>query len=443
MDTLIERYQTEEMSELWSHENHFRIWLEVELAACRAWMEEGVIPKEAFEHIVERSDIDLERIREIEDSVHHDMIAFVSSLAEKVGPDGRFIHLGLTSSDVIDTSSSLLISRSIRVILEELKKFTGSILEKAWKYKFTPCVGRTHGVHAEPVSFGFKLLNWYEEMRRDQSRLEAALGAVGAGKISGAVGTYAHCPPSIEERVCELLGLERARVSTQILQRDRHAEVINALALLGSGLERIAQEIRHLQRSEVLEVLEPFSEGQKGSSAMPHKKNPVICERICGMARLLRGYAIASMENIPLWHERDISHSSVERVIWPDAFHIAHYMLKKSIEVIEGMRVLEEGMARNLELSKGLVFSQRILLGLVEKGFTREDAYAIVQESAMLCWEKGKPFLEVLGADPRIMAVFAPDEIEALFDTGYYLRFIDEVFGRFPKPDKSVAEKGR
>ncbi len=440
---MIERYRTEEMSALWSNENRFRTWLEVELAACRAWMEEGVIPREAFENILERSAIDLQRIHEIEDSVHHDMVAFVSSVAEMVGPDGRFIHLGLTSSDVIDTSSSLLISRSIGVIQDELKKLAGSILAQAWKYKNTPCVGRTHGVHAEPLSFGLKMLNWHEEMCRDQSRLRAALETISTGKISGAVGTYAHCPPSIEKRVCELLGLGRAKVSTQILQRDRHAEVLNALALLGSGLERIAQEIRHLQRTEVLEVLEPFSKDQKGSSAMPHKKNPVICERICGMARLLRGYAIASMENIPLWHERDISHSSVERIIWPDAFHITHYMLKKSLEVIEGMRVLEKGMTRNLDLSKGLVFSQRILLGLVEKGFTREEAYAIVQELAMLCWEEDKPFLEILEADERIMRVFSREEIEKLFDTRFYLRFVDEVFGRFPEPDNGISEMGK
>ncbi|MDO9508830.1 MAG: adenylosuccinate lyase [Thermovirgaceae bacterium] len=431
---MIERYSTEEMSAIWSQNNRFRTWLEVEIAACRAWMEEGSIPEDSFRNIVERSGIDLDRIRQIEDSVHHDMVAFVSSVAEKVGPDGRYIHLGLTSSDVIDTSSSILLSRSIDIILSELLKVSEIILENAWKFRKLACVGRTHGVHAEPLSFGFKLLNWYEELQRDVRRLDTARLAVSVGKISGAVGTYAHCPPAIEERVCALLGLERARVSTQVLQRDRHAEVMSALALLGSGLERIAQEIRHLQRTEVLEVLEPFSMHQKGSSAMPHKKNPVICERICGMARLLRGYALSSMENIPLWHERDISHSSVERVIWPDAFHISHYMLVKTREVLEGMTVLEDGMKRNLDLSKGLVFSQRVLIGLVEKGFTRENAYAIVQESAMKCWEGEKTFLEILEEDPAIMKNFKPEELESLFEADYYLRFIDTIFDRFPKP---------
>ncbi len=440
MDRLIERYITEEMREIWSQENQFRTWLEVELAVCRAWMEEGEIPEGAFRNIVERSCIDLNRIRQIEDSVQHDMIAFVSSVAEKVGPDGRFIHLGLTSSDVIDTSSSLLLSRSIDIISRDLERISETVLEKAWQYRHQACVGRTHGVHAEPISFGFKLLNWYEEFQRDFRRLKGARLSVAVGKISGAVGTYAHCPPSIEERVCALLGLERARVSTQVLQRDRHAEVMSTLALLGSGLERIAQEIRHLQRTEVLEVLEPFSQNQKGSSAMPHKKNPVICERICGMARLLRGYAISSMENIPLWHERDISHSSVERVIWPDAFNISHYMIRKTLEVISGMRILESGMKRNLDLSKGLVFSQRVLLALLEKGFNREEAYAIVQGSAMKCWEEEKTFLETLENDPAILKNFDREDLESLFDTEYFLRFIDTIFDRFPEPGGSLAK---
>ena len=431
---MIERYSTQEMDVIWSQENRFRTWLEVEIAACRAWMEEGVIPEESFLNILERSEIDVDRILQIEDSVNHDMIAFVSSVAEKVGPDGRYIHLGLTSSDVIDTSSSLLLARSLDLILGDLGEVAEIILEKAWKYRDLACVGRTHGVHAEPLSFGFKLLNWYEEIQRDITRLSASRVSVSVGKISGAVGTYAHCPPSIEERVCSLLGLERARVSTQILQRDRHAEVISALAIMGSGLERIAQEIRHLQRTEVLEVMEPFSDHQKGSSAMPHKKNPVICERICGMARLLRGFLVGSLENIPLWHERDISHSSVERVIWPDSFHIAHYMLKKTREVISGMRVLEDNMKKNLELSGGLVYSQRVLLGLVDKGFSREEAYKRVQECAMRCWEGEGSYLELLKKDPDISASFTEEELTSLFDGGYYLRFMDDVFDRFPKP---------
>lgn len=430
---MIDRYQTKEMSALWSQENLFSTWLEVEIAVCRAWMEEGVIPEQSFRNILDRSVIDLDRIVQIEESVHHDMIAFVSSVAEKVGKDGRYIHLGMTSSDVIDTSASLLLSRSLDIISCELDGLAETVLKKAWDYRELACVGRTHGIHAEPVSFGFKLLNWYDELQRDKKRLAASRVSIAVGKISGAVGTYAHCPPVIEEKVCSLLGLERAMVSTQILQRDRHAEVISSLALLGSGLERIAQEIRHLQRTEVLEVLEPFSENQKGSSAMPHKRNPIICERICGMARLLRGYLLSSMENIPLWHERDISHSSVERIIWPDAFHLTHYMLKKTREVLDGMKVLSEGMKRNLNLSRGLVFSQRVLIGLVEKGFTREEAYDIVQRSAMECWDRDRTFKEILGEDPGIRSSFSEKEFEDLFDETYYLRFIDTIFDRFPK----------
>jgi len=428
---LIERYNTDEMESLWSQENRFRTWLEVELAVCEAWMKEGVIPEGSLRNILERAEIDQERIKEIEATVHHDMIAFVTAVSEKIGPDGRYLHLGLTSSDVIDTASSLLMVRSLRLILDELELLSREILSKAFRYRHTPCMGRTHGVHAEPITFGFKLLNWYEELRRDQGRLHSALEVMRVGKISGAVGTYAHCPPSVEERACDLLGLARAKVSTQILQRDRHAQVIAALAILGSGLERIAQEVRHLQRTEVIEVLEPFYEGQKGSSAMPHKRNPVICERICGMARLLRGHNLASMENIPLWHERDISHSSVERVVWPDAFNLTHYMLKKTREVVEGMAVLEDRMAKNLDLLKGLVFSQRVLLGLLEKGFSREDAYVIVQEAARISLEKEEPFLEVLEKDPRVGGSFKGQELRSLFDMGYYLRFIDDIFGRF------------
>lgn len=441
LDSLIERYRTVDMESLWSQDNRYRTWLEVELAVCRAWAEHGVIPEDSLRNILQRADIDLERISELEEAVHHDMIAFVTAVAEKVGPDGRYIHLGLTSSDVIDTASSLLMVRSIRLILGELELLSREILSKAFRYGHTPCMGRTHGVHAEPITFGLKLLNWYEELRRDRSRLLFAIETVGVGKISGAVGTYAHCPPPIEERACDLLGLSRAKVSTQILQRDRHAQAICALAILGSGLERIAQEVRHLQRTEVLEVLEPFYQGQKGSSAMPHKRNPILCERICGMARLLRGHTLASLENIPLWHERDISHSSVERVVWPDAFNLAHYMLKKTREVVEGMTVLEDRMEKNLGLLKGLVFSQRVLLGLLEKGFSREEAYAIVQEAALLSLEKGESFLEMLERDPRVSESFKGQELRSLFDIDYYLRFIDDIFERFSAGKASTGDE--
>lgn len=305
---MIERYETEEMKRIWSDENRFQKWLEVELAVCEAWTEEGRIPAEAMETIRKRAGFDLERIAEIESSTHHDVIAFVSSVAEKIGPEGRFVHLGLTSSDVVDTAGSLLILEALAVLIETLKSFSGLVLEKAREYRHIPCVGRTHGVHGEPTTFGLKLLNWHSQLQRDLERLELATNHIRVGKISGAVGTYAHCPPQIEEKVCSKLGLQRAPVSNQILQRDRHAEVLTAIAILGATMERIATEIRHLQRTEVLEAAEPFAKGQKGSSAMPHKRNPILSERVCGMARLLRGYALASMENIALWHERDISH---------------------------------------------------------------------------------------------------------------------------------------
>lgn len=430
---MIGRYQTAEIGALWSEEKKFETWLEVELAVCRVWMERGVIPPEAYEDICARASFDIARIDEIEQEVQHDMIAFVSAVAEKVGENGRYLHLGLTSSDVIDTASSLALKRSLSVVDEKVSLLMESIAEKAMKFRSALCVGRTHGVHAEPATFGLKLLNWYYQLTRDRERIALAAEQIGYGKISGAVGTYAHCEPSIEKRVCELLGLKPALVSTQILQRDRHGNVINTLALLGGALERFATEVRHLQRTEVMEVLEPFGARQKGSSAMPHKRNPILCERICGMSRLLRGYALTAMENMALWHERDISHSSAERVIWPDAFHVITYMLNKMNSIVKNMQVNTEKMKENLEITRGLVYSQRVLLDLVERfGLSREDAYSIVQENAMECWKGKKTFLELLSRDERIRSRISPDELAELFEPEYYLRWVDEIFSRFP-----------
>ena len=437
---MIERYETSEMKRIWSDENRFLKWLEVELAVCEAWMEEGRIPPEAMEEIRTKAGFDVARILEIEATTHHDVIAFVSAVAERIGPNGRYVHLGLTSSDVVDTAGSLLLLEAIGVIEEALRAFSVLVLEKAREYRHLPCVGRTHGIHGEPTTFGLKILNWHYELERDRERLDLAKRQVSAGKISGAVGTYAHCPPQIEKKVCDKLGLERAAVSNQILQRDRHAGVMTAIAILGSTLERIATEIRHLQRTEVLEASEPFSKGQKGSSAMPHKRNPILCERICGMARLLRGYATPALENVALWHERDISHSSVERIAWPDAFHLAHYSLRTMARIVRNLAVAPERMAKNLGLTQGLLFSQRVLLFLVEEAeISREEAYSIVQDNAMRCWGGEGHLKDLLAKDPRMVHVFDEETLDRLFDYAYFTRYVDEIFSRF----ETDAEKFR
>jgi len=430
--TMIARYQTAEMNSIWSEENKFSAWLEVELAVCRVWMEKGVIPGDAYADICEKASFDIGRINEIEEQVHHDMIAFVSAVAEKVGENGRYIHLGLTSSDVIDTASSLSLKRSFSIVKEKTAALMDVIARRAEEFKYTPCVGRTHGIHGEPTTFGLKLLNWLYQLQRDTERLELAEEQVSYGKISGAVGTYAHCEPSVERRVCDLLGLKPSLVSTQILQRDRHSNAMNTLALLGGALDRFATEIRHLQRTEVMEAMEPFGAKQKGSSAMPHKRNPILCERISGMSRLLRGYAITAMENMTLWHERDISHSSAERIIWPDAFHLITYMLSKMTYIVKNMVVNTSKMRENLDITRGLVFSQRVLLDLVERfDLPREEAYAIVQENAMKCWSGGKPFRELLLEDDRIASRITQEELGELFSTNHYFRWVDEIFARF------------
>lgn len=438
---MIPRYETPEIKKIWTDENRFGRWLDVELAATQAWNEAGVVPDEDFRNIKEKAGFNVERIREIEAVTQHDVIAFVSSVAETIGESGRFVHLGLTSSDVIDTASSLLLGESMDVVLDELKKLHKILGEKAVEYRFTPCPGRTHGIHAEPTTFGLKLLNHYAELGRDIERLTQTKKEMMVGKLSGAVGTYANCPPAIEARVCELLGLGIDPVSTQVIQRDRHARIVTDLAIFGGTLERLALEVRHLQRTEVLEALEPFKKGQKGSSAMPHKKNPILCERVCGMSRLLRGFAVPALEDIALWHERDISHSSVERVMWPDAFHLAHYMTKIMIKVMSGLVVNADKMMEDIDITKGLLFSGRVLITLVEReGVSREDAYAIAQSNAMRCWNEKVPLLELLKSDPRITKM-TDSELESLFDLGYYLKHIDEVFSRFPELSVAAASK--
>ncbi len=436
---MIPRYETKEIRDIWTDQNRFQRWLDVEIAACQAWNEKGEIPDEDFLNIKTKAGFSVERIHEIEEVTQHDVIAFVSSVAETIGESGRFVHLGLTSSDVIDTASSLLLGESMDVILTELEKLHRIVGEKATIYRFTPCAGRTHGIHAEPTSFGLKLLNHYAEIGRDIQRLKESKRDMMVGKLSGAVGTYANCPPSIERRVCEILGLNVDPVATQVIQRDRHARIVTDISICGGTLERLALEIRHLQRTEVLEALEPFKKGQKGSSAMPHKKNPILCERVCGMSRLLRGYTVPAVEDIALWHERDISHSSVERVMWPDMFHIIHYMTKIISKVITGLEVDEAKMLQDIEITKGLLFSGRVLITLVEKeGISREDAYAIAQSNAMRCWNEKIPLLDLLKADSRISRL-THSELESLFDLGYYLKHVDEIFSRFPELGGSIS----
>jgi len=436
---MIEKYCTEAMSRIWTDENRFRRWLDVELAVCRAWAEDGVIPKSDLGEITSKASFDVKRIAEIEEETQHDVIAFVTAVAESIGPSGRFVHLGLTSSDVIDTAASLLLSDALDVLIGSAIELRESLARLSWKYRHTPCAGRSHGIHAEPTSFGLKFLGFVSETGRDIERLSAVREEIRVCKLSGAVGTYANCPPHIEERVALELGLSSDPVSTQIIQRDRHARVTGTIALYGAGLERLALEIRHLQRTEVLEASEPFGKKQKGSSAMPHKKNPILSERVCGLSRLLRGYASGALENVALWHERDISHSSVERVIWGDSFNLAHYMTRIMKRIIDGLVVNEAQIKRNLDLTKGLLFSGRVLLAAVEAGMSREDAYSVVQENAMKCWESvrnggSETLLDLLERDARMAKLTAsgPDAIKKLFGLDFYLRYADEIFSRFP-----------
>ena len=432
----IERYSLPDMAAIWSASHKTDTWLEVELLVCEGWAREGVIPQDAREKI-RNARYNAERMQEIEQETHHDIISFLRSIQEQLGPEGRFIHLGLTSSDVLDTGLAAQLKEAGVLLTTALADLIATVAQAALRYKYTLMAGRTHGIHAEPITFGLKLALWVDELRRGQQRLGAALEQVTVGKISGAVGTHATIPPQIEEFVCEQMGLGVAPVSSQIVQRDRHAYFTTTLALLGSSLEKMAQEIRHLQRTEVSEAFEPFAAGQQGSSAMPHKRNPELCERICGLARVLRGFAVTSLENVALWHERDISHSSAERIILPDACTLLHYMLHTFNAVMSGLQVDEERMRVNLNMTGGLIFSQRILLALIDKGVGRQEAYKMVQRNARKVWSmasKGaipeQAFLDALSNDPEVTEYLSPDELVQLSDTDYYVKYIDTAFTR-------------
>ncbi len=425
---MIDRYTRPEMGAIWSDENRYRKWLEVELAVCEAWAELGKIPLPSLQKIKDRATFSVSRIVEIENVVKHDVIAFVEAVGENVGEEARYIHMGLTSYDVVDTALSLLIKESLKRILDELPSLQNAIKEQALRHKKTLIIGRTHGVHAEPITFGIKLLVWYEELNRQAERLRQAQTRMNVGRISGSVGTYIHLDPRVEELALRKLGLEPARVSTQVLQRDRHAEVLASLALLGSSLDKFATEIRHLQRTEVLEAEEPFTKGQKGSSSMPHKKNPVRAERVSGLSRLLRANLLVALENIPLWHERDISHSSAERIIFPDSFILTDYLLAEMTEIIGGLVVHEKKMRENIGLTGGLIFSQRVMLALTEKGLPRPKAYELIQRASLKVWQEKLRLEEVLAADPEIRKILSNEEIAACFSLDPYLEKIDFIF---------------
>ncbi|MBU0712772.1 adenylosuccinate lyase [bacterium] len=425
---MIERYTRPEMGQIWSDENKYRCWWQVEREVCRVQHERGLIPDADWQAINQKADFSVARILEIEVEVKHDVIAFLSDVAEHVGPASRFIHKGMTSSDLLDTALALQLREAGELILKQIIALIELLSAKARQYKEQLMIGRTHGIHAEPISFGLKFLIWREELKRQLRRFQLALEDVKVGKISGAVGTYQHIDPEVEIRVCENLGLSAAPVSNQIVQRDRHAFFVATLAVIGASLEKIATEIRHLQRTEVLEAEEFFSMGQKGSSAMPHKRNPILTERICGMARLLRGYAMSAMENVALWHERDISHSSAERVLLPDSCITIDFILAETIRVLQNLLVYPENMRKNLERTGGLIFSQELLLALVAKGLTREAAYALVQKSAMEAWNEGADFKGLILADPAIGEYLDYGEIKNLFNYAKVLRCIDVIY---------------
>ena len=418
------------MSSIWEPENKFKIWLKVEILACEALAKKGEIPKSALKDIQTKSQFNVDRIDEIEREVKHDVIAFLTCVAEHVGESARYMHMGMTSSDVLDTALAVQMKQSATLILKELSAFKVVLERQAKKYKLTPTIGRSHGIHAEPLTFGLKIANWYEEGKRNVNRLKRARQTIAYGQISGAVGTFACIDPDVEEYVCAKLGLKPAPVSSQVIQRDRHAEFFSALAIIAGTIDKIATEIRHLQRTEVLEAEEFFSKGQKGSSAMPHKRNPIISEQMSGLARVVRANAFAAMENIPLWHERDISHSSVERVIGPDSTILIHYMLRKMTKMMDGLVVYPDNMMRNLEKTGGLIYSQSVLLALVRKGITREEAYKLVQKNAMQSWEKGKDFLMLLKKDKEIAKLLSVMEIDKTFKLKTQYKNIDRIFKR-------------
>jgi len=426
---VIDRYSRPAMKKVWSDENKSELWLKVELAVCEAWTQEGVIPQEDME-LLRGAKYNHARMMEILAVVRHETNAFLSSVTEGLGPEGRWLHLGLTSSDKLDTALGLQLGEAGSILLQDMDDAIDALETQAVKHKDTIMMGRTHGVHAEPITFGLKAALWWEEMRRQRARLVLALDDVRVGKISGAVGTHATVPPSVEDRVCHELGLEVAAVSNQIIQRDRYAHFISTLALIAATLEKIATEVRSLQRTEIHELEEPFDEGQKGSSSMPHKRNPELSERICGLARLIRGHSVTALENVALWGERDISHSSAERIILPDACLALDYILSIFTRVMGDLRVYPQRMWENIESSRGLIFSQRVLLELVDKGLAREDAYAIVQRNAMTGWDEGRDFRELIKSDKEAATYLSEGELNELFDYGYYTRYVDETFQR-------------
>jgi adenylosuccinate lyase len=433
---MIERYSLPEMAAIWSATHKTDKWLQVELLACEGWAREGVIPQAALEKI-RSAHYNAQRMQEIEQETHHDVISFLRSIQEQLGPEGRFIHLGLTSSDVLDTGLAAQIKEAGQLLSDSLTTLTATVGKAAVEHKYTLMAGRSHGIHAEPMTFGLKLALWYDELRRQQQRLREAIEQVTVGKISGPVGTHASVPPQIEEFVCTQMGLGIENISSQVVQRDRHAHFMTTLALIASSLEKMAQEIRHLQRTELSEAFEPFGSGQQGSSAMPHKRNPELCERVCGLARVLRGFAVTAMENVALWHERDISHSSTERIILPDGCTLLHYMLHIFTRVIAGLEVDAERMNANLNMTGGLVFSQRILLALIDKGVGRQEAYKMVQRNAKKVWAiasqgpiHGPALLEALSSDSEVASYLSQQELTELTNTDYYLKYIDTAFQR-------------
>src|SRR5687768_5465016 len=439
---MIDRYTLPEMGALWSEQSKFQKWLDVEIAVCEVHAEMGTIPQDAVDEIKSRASFTVERINEIEKTTNHDVIAFTTNLAENVGEAARFIHYGLTSSDVVDTANALLLRDACDILLQKVDALLEVLKERAFEFKDTPQIGRTHGIHAEPTSFGLTFALWYSEMRRNRKRLKRARKAISVGKISGAVGAFAHLDPEVEENVCRRLGLKAAKVSTQIIQRDRYAEYLCTLGIIASTLDKIALNVRHWQRTEVREAQERFTAGQKGSSAMPHKRNPIISERICGLARVVRANSLVGLENVALWHERDISHSSAERVVLPDSSIGLDYILHKATSLIKGLVVYPERMLENLNATRGLVFSGQLLLALTRKGVSRETAYEWVQRNAMKCWDEGADFRELVSADKDIAAHISREQIDAVFSLDKYLKSVDQVFARVFNTEPRAIARG-
>jgi adenylosuccinate lyase len=427
---MIARYSLPEMASVWSLENKFSKWLDVEIAVCEVHAEDGIIPGDALNEIKSRASFTVDRVNEIEKTTDHDVIAFTTNLAENIGPSARFVHYGLTSSDVVDTANALLLRESCQILLNKIDALLDVLRRRALEFKTTPQIGRTHGIHAEPTSFGLVWALWYSEMQRNKARLAAARRSVSVGKISGAVGAFAHLDPSVEERVCARLGISAAEVSTQVIQRDRYAEYLSTLAIIASTIEKMALQVRHWQRTEVREAQEAFKSGQKGSSAMPHKRNPILSERLCGLARTVRANSIVGLENVALWHERDISHSSAERVVLPDSSVTLDYMLAKVTSLLDTLVVYPENMLKNLGLTRGLVFSGQLLLALTQKGVSREDAYTWTQRNAMRVWDDGGEYADLVMNDADISSKLSADEIARVFDLDHYLRNVEKVFER-------------